>query len=306
MAISMQPRVEPRPGAPIEAWRSWVGDLIHAGRFTARYFSWVCVRGRYFLKIPRVSGELETDFSGGAAEAEREYRLMRSLAEGLGGMIDVPLRLVDGCIVMPRLTGPDLWAMAKEEGATPRVEKAITHGLMLAAHLHRLDPTTLRDLTAHDYANDPYLPASELLEDRLRKRPRTIVLGGLEVRNFKQDRADGRWLFFDPHNAELGAPEDDFARYVLSLLMINWGRHAYCRIWTHFDVQNLVRLYEEARGASIDHELLGYMFQRNVAWRRSAARGLADALPWAMRAAALTYEKLYFWQIRRWGCRYGL
>ncbi len=79
------------------------------------------------------------------------------------------------------------------------------------------------------------------LNDRLCQRPRVIVLGGLEVRNFKQAGTDGQWRFFDPHDAVLGAPEDDFARYILSLLMITWGRHATCRIWTHFDYQRLVR-----------------------------------------------------------------
>jgi hypothetical protein len=306
MAATVQPRIAPQPSATADIWRSWIRDLIWGGQFTRRTWSWICVSGRYFLKVPRVSGRLETDFSDGAAEADREYQLTRSLAERLEGMIDVPLRLVDGCIVKPRLTGPDLWMIAKEEGATPRVQKAIERGIVLAALLHRLDPTIVGDLAAHDYANDPYLPAPKELADRLKRRRPTIVLGGLEVRNFKQDRADGQWLFFDPHKAVLGAPEDDFTRYILSLLMINWGRHANCRIWTRFDFQKLVCVYEEARGTALDHGLLRYMFQRNIARVRSDVWAFNDWSRIPLRVAARAYEQLFFWQVKRWGGRYGL
>lgn len=307
MATSLHPAAEPLPSASIEAWRSWIRDLICAGQFTGRIWSWVCVRERYFLKIPRVSdGQLETALSDGAKEAAREYQLTQSLAERLESMIDAPLRVIDGCIVKRRLSGPDLWALAKQEGATPRVQKAIIHGVVLAARLHRLNPAALPDLAVHDYANDPYLPAPEELHDRLSQRPRTIVLGGLDVRNFKQDRADGRWLFFDPHTAVLGAPEDDFTRYILSLLMINWGRHADCRIWTRFDLHQLLRVYEEARGASLDHSLLTYMFERNMVRVRSDVRTFGDWSRFMRRVAARAYEEVFFWQIRRWGGHYGL
>jgi hypothetical protein len=221
-------------------------------------------------------------------------------------MIDSPLRLIDGCIVKRRLTGPDLWMLAKEEGVTPRVRSAIAHGVVLAAQLHRLDPAVVPDLAVHDYANDPYLPAPARLRDRLSQRQRTIVLAGLEVRNFKQDRADGRWLFFDPHHAVLGAPEDDFTRYILSLLMMNWGRHADCRIWTRFDYHELVAAYETARGVPLDHELLAYMFRRNIARVRSEVRAFGDWSRLMVRVAARAYEDVFFWQIRRWGGRYGL
>jgi hypothetical protein len=299
--------VEPELSASIEAWRSWIRDLIGAKLFTGRFWSWVCVGERYFLKIPRAhGGQLETDFTDGGAEAERECRLTQSLAERLDGMVDAPLRLIDGCIVKRRLTGPDLWRIAKAQGATPLVQQAITQGVVLAAHLHRLEPAALPDLAVHDYANDPYLPAPKELHDRLSQRRRAIVLGGLDVRNFKQDRAGGRWLFFDPHNAALGVPEDDFSRYILSLLMINWGRHAYCRIWTQFDFQTLVCLYEEARGACLDHEVLGYIFQRNIARVRSDVRAFGDWSRFARRVAARAYEGLFFWQVKKWGGQHGI
>jgi len=307
MATSLQLAVEPQPSAPLEAWRSWVRDLICAGHFTGRIWSWVCVTERYFLKIPRMgSGQPEADLIDGAAEAEREYGLTQRLAKSLQGMIDTPLRLVDGCLVKRRLTGPDLWALAKEEGATPRVQTAITHGVVLAAQLHRLDPAAVPGLAIHDYANDRYLPAPAALRDRLGQRRRTIVLGGLEVRNFKQDHDDGRWLFFDPHNAVLGAPEEDFARYIQSLLMINWGRHANCRIWTRFRFQQLVEVYETTRGAALDLDLLAYMFERNVARVRSDVRAFGDWSRFLRRVAARAYEELFLWQIRKWGSHHGL
>jgi hypothetical protein len=307
MQASVQPMVEPQPSAPIEAWRSWIRELIHAGLFTGRIWSWVCVGQRYFLKIPRVSGgRLDTDFSDGAAEADRECRLTQSLAEQLEGMVDTPLRLIDGCIVKRRLTGPDLWTLAKREGATAQVRQAVSEGVMFAARLHGLDPARVPGLMVHDYANDPYLPAPEELHDRLRQRRPTIVVSGLDVRNFKQDRPDGQWLFFDPHTAEIGVPEDDFARYILSLLMINWGRHADCRIWTKFDYCELVDIYEKTGGAPLDRALLTYMFARNVARVRSDVWAVGDWSRWLRRAAARAYEKLFFWQVMRWGGQHGL
>jgi hypothetical protein len=291
---------EPRLDAPIEVWRSWIRDLVRGNQFTSRRWSWVCVRERYFLKIPRVCGRLETDLSAGIAEAEREYRLTQHLSRRLEGMVDRPLRLSDACMVNRRLSGPDLWRMAEREGGTPEVQAGISQGLVLAAKLHRLDPKEVPGLPVHDYANDPHLPAPDAVNDRLCQRPRVIVLGGLEVRNFKLASTDGQWRFFDPHDAVLGAPEDDFARYVLSLLMITWGRHARCRVWTRFDYPQLVQAYEAARGAPLDQGLLPYMFQLNVARRRSGARRSTRRLPWFMRMAARSYEELFFRQVQKW------
>jgi len=297
---------DPQPEAPVEAWRSWIRDLIRGACFSARRWSWVCARDRYFLKIPRVAGQLQPDLSASRAEAEGEYRLTQQLTGQLDGMVEAPLRLIDACIVKRRLQGPDLWRLAQRVGGTPEVQAALAQGLVLAARLHRLDPATVPDLPVHDYAQDPSLPAPKELHDRLRRRPRTIVVGGLEVRNFMQDVNDGQWKFFDPHETVLGAPEDDVARYILSLLMIDWGRHARCRIWTRFNYQHLLQAYEAARGTSLDQQLLAYMFQRNVARRRNEARDSTRDLPWFMHMAARAYEGLFFRQVREWGSRHDL
>ena len=306
MVMVLQASSEPPASASVDAWRSWIRELIGSGQFSRRLLSWVCVREGYFLKIPRVHGEIEADLRDGAAEAEREYRLTRQLAEQLDDMVDPPLHLIEGCIVKRRLTGADLWALARREGATPRVRTAIIHGLKLAARLHLLAPDAVPALPIHDYSSDPYLPAPERLRGRLRRRPRTIVITGLEVRNFKEACAGGPWRFFDPHDAVLGAPEDDVARYILSLLMVTWGRHADCRIWSRFDYGELIRAYEAERGALLDGELLAYMFQRNIAMRRCQVRGSTRDLPWVMQVAARAYEALFFWQVGLWGSRHGL
>ena len=239
MITCARANAEPRPDAPVEVWRSWIRDLIRGKQFTSRRWSWVCERELYFLKIPRVCGQLEADLSAGIAEAEREYRLTQHLSERLEGMVDQPLHLLDACIVNHRLRGPDLWRMAEREGRTAQVQAGISQGLVLAAKLHRLDPKEIPDLPVHDYLNDPHLPAPDAVNARLCRRTRVIVFGGLEVRNFKQASTDGQWRFFDPHDAVLGAPEDDFARYILSLLMIKWGRHATCQLWTRFTISSL-------------------------------------------------------------------
>jgi hypothetical protein len=297
---------EPASRTATEAWRSWIRGLISAERFTARRFSWVCVQGPYFLKIPRLQGVLEVDFEDGNVEAEHEYQLTRQLAERLDEFVDTPLRLVDGCIVMRRLHGPDLWSLAKEKGDSLPVRAGIARTLVLAARLHRLGLSAIPDLPEYDYAKDPWVPSSTEPHGRVCERPRTIVLTGLEVRNFKQASVPGAWKFFDPHTAALGVPEDDVARLVLSLLMIRWGRNPDCRIWTAFDFHQLMQVYEKESGAPLDKELLASMFQRNIAWRRYEARCMARVLPSLVRAAALAYERLFFWQVRRWGDRHGL
>jgi hypothetical protein len=294
------PSAEPGPGAPVEVWRSWLQDLIHGNQFVARRWSWVCVREHYFLKIPRLPGQREADLGASIVEAEDEYRLTDQLTQQLDGMVDAPLRLIDACIVKRRLLGQDLWRLARRQGGTTEVQAAIAQGLQLAARLHNLDPATVPNLPVHDYAKDPYLSAPKELQDHLRQRRPAIVLVGYEVRNFMQDRPGGQWKFFDPHEAMLGAPEDDFARYVLSLLMINWGRNARCRAWTHFNYGQLVQTYETARGARLDRDLLAYMFERNVAARRYGARRSARALPWVMRVAARSYEEIFFRHVEKW------
>jgi hypothetical protein len=290
---------EPRPGAAVEAWRSWIQGLISSEQFVARRWSWVCVREHYFLKIPRLHGQRQADLGAGILEAEEEYRLTDRLTQQLE-MVDAPLMLIDACIVKRRLLGQDLWRLARQEGGTAEVQAAITQGLELAARLHNLDPATVPNLPVHDYANDPYLPAPKELLDPLRQKRRSIILAGFEVRNFMQDRPGGQWKFFDPHEAMLGAPEDDFARYVLSLLMINWGRNLHCRAWTHFDYPRLVRVYEAARGGHLEQDVLAYMFQRNIAARRFGARRATGKLPWFMRVAARSYEELFFRQVEKW------
>jgi hypothetical protein len=300
MMTAVVPDAGPRPGAPIEVWRCWIQELILAKQFVARRWSWVCVGERYFLKIPRLHGEREANLGASIVDAQDEYRLTEQLTEQLDGLVDAPLRLIDACIVKRRLLGQDLWRLARRQGGTAEVRAAIAQGLALAARLHNLDPAAVPDLSVHDYAQDPYLPAPRSLHSHLRQRRSAIILTGFEVRNFRQDHVGGQWKFFDPHAAMLGAPEDDFARYILSLLMINWGRHVRCRVWTDFNYGDLVRTYDAARGASLEHEVLAYMFQRNIAERRFGARRATRQLPWVMRLAARSYEEVFFRKVQQW------
>ena len=72
----------------------------------------------------------------------------------------------------------------------------------------------------------------------IESQQKTIVVLGFEVRNFKRIYPNGSFNFFDPHHLLIGVPEDDFCRYLLSLLMLNWGNNTNFLIWRKFDYQN--------------------------------------------------------------------
>ncbi len=202
------------------------------------------------------------------------------------------------------LAGDDLSALLRRRD--PSGPSALEAAMALAGRLHRAGGAALAGLPVHDYAGDPYRPAPPAIVARLRARPRTLVVRGFEVRNLMTDRPGGALRFFDPHEIVLGAPEEDVTRFLLSLLMLNWGRHAKALAWKRFDAARLIGVYEAASGVPLDRELLAYTFALNAAMRRAHGRRAAAELGgWQAWAAAL-YGRAYFWQIGNWGRRHGI
>jgi hypothetical protein len=271
------------------------------GRFECRRHSWVCSHEGLFFKIPRLEESPGPSLAEPSAiEAARlEYELTSQLAV-LDDAIEAPLGRVGACLVKRHIPGVDAVRVARAAGAGGELQEALEAGVSLAGRLHRPGVAVLAERPVYDYGADPYLPAHEAVLERLRSRPRSLVVEGFEVRNFRREDATGRWKFFDPHNVLLGVPEQDFTQYVLSVLMINWGRNVRCRTWTRFDYPALREAYERARGEALDPLLLQYSFRRNVRVRMARALYWANRLGGVHRLGALTYAKIYFAQIRSW------
>jgi len=294
-----------RATPPDAALAARVDELVRTMRWTARPLSWTLVADGRFYKIDRRSGDVAADLVNPEARARAriEHDLTCRLA-ALDPAVVTPIALVGSCLVAPALTGDDM-VTALRRGDEER-DAALEAALSLIGRLHRAEGAALEGVTAHDYAENPYLPAPPALRERLGARPRTLVVRGFEVRNFRAERPGGAWRFFDPHQADLAAPEEDVARFVVSLLMLNWGRHANVRAWDRFVPERLISTYEGARGLRLDREVLAYAFALNVAMRRFHSRGRTAGLAGARALAAAAYRKAYFWQIERWGRRHGL
>jgi hypothetical protein len=282
-----------------------VHELARTARWTPRPRTWTLRTADRFYKIDRQSDDVAADLvhPEACARAEVEYALTCRLA-ALDRALARPLARVDACIVARALTGDDLGALLRrgEQAGAAALESAMA----MAGRLHRADGAALAGLPVHDYAADPYSPAPPALAALLRTRRPTLVVRGFEVRNFMTDRPGGELRFFDPHELVLGAPEEDVTRFLVSLLMLNWGRHANVLAWRRFDAARLIEVYEAARGARLDREVLAYTFALNTAMRRAHGRRAAAELGgWKTRAGAL-YGRAYFWQIAAWGRRHGL
>lgn len=131
-------------------------------------------------------------------------------------------------------------------------------------------------------------------------RPKSLVIDGFEVRNFRFDASTDMWRFFDPHRIKIGHPECDIARFVVSLLMIPWGRSVRCWTWTAFNFGELVAEYESARGTMVHAGLLRYLLAENVAMRDFFARKTIGRMRRAVRPAAWAYRAIFFMQLREW------
>jgi hypothetical protein len=139
---------------------------------------------------------------------------------------------------------------------------------------------------------------------RIGERERTLFIGGFEVRNFRFDRRRDGWFFFDPQNVFRGMPEDDLARFVISLLMINWGQDGSVRLWQDFDVSDLLATYESASARSLDRTLLNYFLRETIATRRRFAKKALRNMSGAKRVLGWPYMAAYFMQLDHWAAHH--
>lgn len=281
----------------------WLAELA----FTPRKESWVASSADRFYKIFRRSDDPLRDWLDPTCmeKAGREYAdalLLRELSEHVCS----PLRLDHACVVYPRLSGPDLRPMLQQKhgafGARHRAQ-ALRKAMVVLAQLHRARSNPA-GYPAKDYLHDGYLVPDAEVARRIGERERTLFIGGFEVRNFRYDEEREDWLFFDPQHVYLGMPEDDVARFVISLLMINWGQGGGVTLWQGFDVEDLLAAYEDAAGFLLDGTLLTYFLRETIAMRRHFAQKALRNMAGARRVIGRPYLAGYFMQLNHWAANH--
>lgn len=264
--------------------------------FRRRKESWVAESAGRFYKIVRKSDDPRRDLDDSAcsAIAAREYTDLCFL-HTLDPAVCRPERIDRACVVYPGLGGPDLRTLLLHEHSPERRAAALRSTMQLLAHLHHGDPD---DYPLKDYRRVNFLAPGAALLARMQGRPRTLVVTGFEARNFRFDAARAAWRFFDPHHVWRGLPEEDLARFMVSLLMLP-GRRRGPRIWAGFDRLALLADYEALAPARLDRPLLNYFLDEKMAMRRFHALRSARHAALALRPFALAYTRLYYRRMQR-------
>jgi len=285
-----------------------IDALLRDGGFVRRPASWVATRGDAFFKIPRRSDDCAADLADAdaLAEAEAEHAQASLLARHEPA-VNRPVARVRACLVYPRIDGADLLERLRRERDAAARQALVEEAVTLCARLHRVAPEALAGVPRHDYRRDPFVPAPAGIQRRIHRRGARLVVRGFESRNFRVDAGTGRLVFFDPHALVLGLPEEDFTRFVLSLLMLRWGRRGPPSPWTRFDPAALRAAYERAAGEPLDPVLVGYTFDLNLRMRReNAERSIAAMRGRTARLAARAYAWFHFRRIDAWRRRHEL
>lgn len=286
-----------------------IGDArrLEALAFTPRKESWVTSSAGWFYKMFRSSDDPARDWldPGCIERARREYADMRLLCE-LSDRVCRPARLDHACIVYPHLSGPDMRALLQMRGSgAARRAAALRDAVTLLARLHA-ETSKATDYPAKDYLRHAYLaPSAEVLV-RIAARSRSLFISGFEVRNFRFECRRNAWFFFDPQHVFLGMPEDDLARFVISLLMVNWGKGGSLGIWRDFDVGDLAATYEHASAHTLDKLLLNHFLRETIAMRRHFAEKALRSMRGAGRLIGRPYLSAYFLQLETWVTKHEL
>lgn len=286
--------------SPMVGTAGWIDALA----FTPRKESWVASSAGSFYKIFRKSDDPAQDWLDPACvkQAGREYADMLFLCQ-FSDRICSPIRLDHACIVYPQLSGPDMRAMLQWRGTTDAQRTAgLRDAVVLLSRLHMVNVDASR-YPVKDYLSG-LLPPSRDVIMRIAGRERTIFISGFEVRNFRFDRPRGGWFFFDPQHMFLGMPEDDLARFVISLLMVNWGKGGSLRLWQDFDIDDLLSTYEQTSTRLLDKTLLNYFLRETIAMRRRFAEKALRAMNGARRILGQPYLAAYFLQLEKWAANH--
>lgn len=270
----------------------WIDRL----EFKRRKESWVAESAGRFYKIVRKSDDPRRDLDDAAciAIATREYMDLRFL-HALDDAVCRPERIDRACVIYPSLSGPDLRTLLLDAHSAEVREASLHSAMRLLAHLHHGDAA---GYPVKDYLCDGFLAPSPAVLARMCGRTRVLVVTGFEARNFRFDERRGAWCFFDPHHVWRGFPEEDFARFLVSLLTLR-GRRSGPRPWVDFDRFRLLAAYEALAPARLDTQLLNYFLHEGLAMRRFHALRSAHGMAPVARPFGEAYTRFYYRRMRR-------
>ena len=256
-------------------FKGMVTALVETNSFTQRQASWVAVKDGLFLKIPRKSSSVQEDMKSPLVriEAEKEFAALSYLYT-LSNRVLKPVAFLEdfSCLVFPNLTGQDLIDELKERNTGEGIKEAI----IMLANIHKA-------ASPHSSVSPTKLP----------------VIGGFEVRNFRRD-ASGILYFFDPHKIAYGEREEDVARFIISLLMIHWGRHLKCSTWTNFSLDEIIKTYESASDHKLNRDRLQQAFTKVSNMRKSKAFSQSNNAHYLLRFPMKVYTSVFFFKISLW------
>jgi len=280
-----------------------VRECLDDAAFARRPLSWVALRDGFFLKIPRLSEDPRADLEAASAvqEAAYEFTATSRLAVQCSA-VPAPVGVFGGCLVTRRLEVRDL---RDELLATADPQALAQETARFLGTFHRTTAPLAPTLDPVDYHGSRMLPTPPALLARIAAREPTVTARGFELRNLLRERGSGQILFIDPHEVGRGAPEEDFARLVVSLLMARWARGRPSAPWTSLDLFRLRTAYE-AEHRPLDAELLRHMMRLNIAMRRGHALESVARMRFLLRPAGRLYTAWYFSRIERWSEGHGV
>jgi hypothetical protein len=289
-----------------EVIRDLFEKLVSEGGFRKRQESWIAVSEDWFFKVPRCSNDVRADATHrlALAKAQLEYQVLAQLTEITTHVVR-PLMVIPelGCLVLPRIYGDNARDILLRETDIAAVNRTALAGIEICASLHapRHFPKNVARL---DYAKDPFGEAA-FAPQSPEFGHATLVVHGFEIRNVMMRGSDGFPVFFDPHDVGIGHPEEDVARYIISLLMVTWGHGGGLRIWQTFSAQRVIDRYEDEAQIALDPARLTYFMRRALRMREHYARQSKSELPRVFRALGSLYQLSFFEQLKRWMAKNG-
>jgi hypothetical protein len=268
--------------------------------FIKRPASWVATSGPLFYKVVRRTDDPKRDFEDPVCieQAREEYTQMLFLHK-LSPQVCRPTRLERGCIVYPRLSGPDMYTFLRDGCSRDEVNDCLQEAVVLLAKLHA-GGDMASDYTEKNYRTKTYNSIDPTTAKFMGERRRTIIIDGFEVRNLRFDDISQNWYFFDPHHVSLGFPEEDFARFVVSLLMINWNLKGRLHLWKNFDVSDLLLKYNSVASERLEKKLINFFLHDAIMMRKHFATKSLNNMPALKRYMGGLYLFWYFYQLKKW------
>lgn len=283
--------------------KSLFDGAVYEGRFKERPLSWVCVVGEFFLKVPKfpAGSTLDADHPETLESVKQEYQACSLLHEKTPAVIR-PLPLIPGlgCLFSAFVRGRDLLDILRnEEMSIEQRDDLLEDGVGICAAWHDVESQSISGISEYDYAASPFLKLSESELEVIRKSRKTLISQGFEVRNLRYSSEDGNVRFFDPHILNWGMAEEDFARFIVSLLMLNWKTRRPW-IWKRFQLNRLLSSYESISVKPLSRDVLELAFRHVVAMREyHGKKRVSIAAAW-IRPVMSFYCYAYFRQMRSW------